>query len=309
MKANLSCIILIACADAFQTGSLLLNSHRMNPLGSKAVRTHIAYRGDKSNSQENLIWKCKKHQHQRAIPLNMSSSKHASIWSSKPVTSITSHRIASLLYIITSMVLAATPNRLNNYAIISRHKLSKLGGVFGFIIAAYTSSALYNIGNDSNSNSDSTSEDAAKIIDNSTSRKLNFGLLLFTGVGFWSLPGEASFNPSFKGAFRTFVLMQISRIIGFVAAFRGWLDSNDIRFFFRSGRGFGFKIEELQRALHQTWPSLDNERGINLRRKTEKWTIYSTLFALVRFGIINNVICLYNAMKVRIFFRVVMTNT
>ena len=96
---------------------------------------------------------------------------------------------------------------------------------------------------------------------------------------------------------RTFTAMQISRLVGFFASFRGWLDSNEIKFFMRSGRGIFFKLEEIKRGLDQTWPSLvwgttKRRHGLRIEKTEETWTIYSTLFAIVRFGIINNTICI-----------------
>ena len=197
---------------------------------------------------------------------------------SLPILSVlTSHRASSILYLLTSILTFMTPNRLTLTQVV-RHTgtARKVGGAAGFAIASCVSHILYE------------HQKERESMDDGTRRKLNFGLLVFAFVGLASIPGESSFSPTFNGAIRACVLMQLSRVIGCVAAFRGWVGSNDIQL----GGGLGNKLEEMKRGVKQTWTG-EMQDG-----KGRKKSIFTLLFALSCFEIGNNVMCFYHAVRV-----------
>ena len=210
---------------------------------------------------------------------------------------ITSYRASSVLYLVTSILLLASPNRIaslnfNNGAATAtagttllsqpgKYTAQKIGGAVGFAIASAISHLLYqrqnaNGGVKENLESDESSRSI---------RKLNFGLGAFSLIGLFAVPGEASFHFTFKGAARTFSLMLLSKVVGLTAAFRGWKESNGIN-------GILLSWEEMRRGLRQTWV----EKGEGW--KGGKRTIYSTVFALGLFGMFSNALSYRHTIKV-----------
>ena len=55
-----------------------------------------------------------------------------------------------------------------------------------------------------------------------TYQRLNVGLLAFASISLCSIPGEASFTTTFPLSMAIFGVMSISKLVGIVAAYKGW---------------------------------------------------------------------------------------
>jgi len=88
------------------------------------------------------------------------------------------------------------------------------------------------------------------------------------------------------GAVRTFTIQLVSRLVGLVAALRGWMESNDLDIHQAEQTNRLVTIwEETTRGVRQTW--MERVEGEKKRK-----SIYSTLILFAWLGMLNNAMLL-----------------
>ncbi len=229
------------------------------------------------------------------------SNKNANL-----LSSIASHRIASILYILTTFVSIATEGLGVGEKLIAgastataikiqpgQFSATKLGGALGFAVAAGVSRILHKY----TSAEGDVEKEEESVLDADSCRKLNFGLLSFSLVGLFAVPGEASLSYSSTGSIATstfaLAVQYVSRVVGLLAAFRGWISSNGIQLRKGEGQKRGF-VKDLRNGLMQTWASdeIDGDESV------KKNSIYSTVFMCTLLGMVNNAMTFQHVKKV-----------
>ena len=230
------------------------------------------------------------------------------------LSQVFSHRNASILYFLTSIILANPVSMVEGssaFKLMSmqpgQYNAAKVGGVMGFFMASSISYMLHKFQQkdvEAGENDDVNVDIDANIIDapnqsmnEATLRKLNFGLMIFAFIGLFAVPGESAMlsnsanavagNNVMTTAVLAFIMQHFTRAIGLVAAFRGWVATNGIFTPQQPSGQFGF-LNELTKGFKQTW----------IDGKKRKKTIYSTVFAFSLLGMVNNFMSFQHVAKV-----------
>lgn len=176
------------------------------------------------------------------------------------------YRLTSILYIITSLAIFLTPNRMTSTTTIP-YTPTKVAGACGYAIAGAVSHILCNATGRNRLESD-------------TYKRLNIGLFLFAALGMLVVPGEASFYPNFRGSILIFLLMGVSKACGGFCAFQGWT----------AGVVDGGLGSELWNGFKETWTGFKPE--------TKETNIYRILFVTVFYILLgNNAMNLYHSFQ------------
>jgi hypothetical protein len=216
------------------------------------------------------------------------------------LSNIASHRTASILYAITTVIHLAKEGvgvggemMAGASAAIKiqqgQFSATKVGGVLGFAIAAFVSRTLYK-----EKQKEGDAKDGDFCLDTRSYRKLNFGLLAFAFFGLFAVPGEASLSNTSTGTIGTsvlaFVVQYVSRVIGLGAAFKGWTASNDLKFKKQT------LFQEFSKGVSQTWKN-DEPTVHEVSGKKKKNSIYSTIFVFTVLGMMNNAMTFQHVTK------------
>ena len=118
-------------------------------------------------------------------------------------------------------LLVSMPNRVLQSRNIqpSRYNASFVGGVYGHTIASVTSFILsFYCHNDSEHNISENEKNIKTGVDNDQVL-LHWGLLSFSLVGLFAIPGEAAFHANHKSALILFMYISIVKLTGFIFSF------------------------------------------------------------------------------------------
>mmetsp|Transcript_18724 Transcript_18724/g.26408 ORF Transcript_18724/g.26408 Transcript_18724/m.26408 type:complete len:392 (+) Transcript_18724:64-1239(+) len=186
------------------------------------------------------------------------------------------YKIASGLLGSLGLALFAIPDKTHTIRLAT-----KWGGAAGFGLASGVSYML---------------ADAAdhNQLQNDTCKRLNLGLLAFSGIGLFSVPGEAAFHPKFGPAIILILSMFLTRLYSCIVSYKGWkqgginLQTNNDR-------------EEQEQVnnnslLKELWVGIPSIiRGLRTKHKSANG--YRNLLLLVFTGIFSTILQGVNLME------------
>mmetsp|Transcript_8919 Transcript_8919/g.11213 ORF Transcript_8919/g.11213 Transcript_8919/m.11213 type:complete len:360 (+) Transcript_8919:13-1092(+) len=243
------------------------------------------------SNQQNLIFTCNIFKSCHDIGMVKSNKPlcqtkqhgYDDILSPKP-NSFLNYRLVSITYLAVSLFILFMPHRDIQYNSVKfRNNPVLVGGASGYGIAAVVSYILHDL---------STKECINKL-NISTASTLNFGLLIFSLLGLFVVPGEAAFHENFQGSIMLFMMMITAKWLGIFISYRGFIslknkDGNQI-------------VQKQRRTLSPRMQNIYSSLQKFFRLTTEPSKerdakVYQVMFILCYICLGNNVLCLVHSL-------------
>jgi hypothetical protein len=166
------------------------------------------------------------------------------------------YNLSTVIFGFISVLLLLCPDKT-----LTKRLASKFGGAAGFGLASGASYILAG----ANEHDQLTSD---------TYKRLNLGVLGFSVLGLAGVPGEAAFFTTAAPAMFTSLLMLVTRIVGALVAYQGWI------------RGITSGLTPVQELVEGM---KSNIRGLKVKRQDKKKSLaYRNCMLLVMFGMFSN---------------------